>query len=130
MKDGVSRVIINIEIQKDMPSGYDILNRAVFYACRLISSQKERDFDGMNYNNIKRVFSIWICMNMQENSTEHIHLTRDALTGSCGRTGGLDLINIVLIGLSEKLPGHEKEYELHRLLGTLLSKELAGNGHA
>ena len=126
MKDGISQVIVNIEIQKDMPSGYDILNRAVFYACRLISSQKERDFNGMNYNDIKRVFSIWICMNMKENSMEHIHLTRDMLTGSCERerTGGLDLINIVLIGLSDRLPEPKEGYELHRLLGTLLSGKL------
>ena len=125
MKDGISQVIVNIEIQKDMPSGYDILNRAVFYACRLISPQKERDFNGMNYNDIKRVFSIWICMNMKENSMEHIHLTGDMLTGSCERTGGLDLLNIVLIGLSDRLPEPKEGYELHWLLGTLLSGELA-----
>ena len=42
MKDGLSQIIINIEAQKDAPAGYDILNRAVFYVSRLISSQKER----------------------------------------------------------------------------------------
>ena len=44
MKDGVSQVIINLEIQKDEPTGYHILNRAIFYVSRLVSSQKERDF--------------------------------------------------------------------------------------
>ena len=80
----------------------------------------------MNYNDIKRVFSIWICMNMKENSMEHIHLTGDMLTGSCERerTGGLDLLNIVLIGLSDRLPEPKEGYELHRLLGTLLSGKL------
>ena len=29
-----------------------------------------------------------------------------------------------MIGLSEELPEHNKDYELHRLLGTLLSNEL------
>lgn len=29
-----------------------------------------------------------------------------------------------MIGLSKKLPEHDKKYELHRLLGALLSKEL------
>ncbi len=29
-----------------------------------------------------------------------------------------------MIGLSEKLPEHDKNYELHRLLGILLSNEL------
>ena len=58
MKDGVSQVIVNLEAQKDEPTSYEILNRAVFYVSRLISSQKERDFVKTNYNDIKRVFSI------------------------------------------------------------------------
>jgi hypothetical protein len=32
MKDGISQIIINVEAQKDEPSGYYILNRAIFYA--------------------------------------------------------------------------------------------------
>lgn len=44
MKDGISKVIVNLEAQKDEPAGYHILNRAVFYVSRLVSSQKERDF--------------------------------------------------------------------------------------
>lgn len=38
--------------------------------------------------------------------------------------GKLDLLNIVMIGLARELPGHDERYELHRLLGALLSKEL------
>lgn len=38
--------------------------------------------------------------------------------------GDIGLLNIVMIGLSEELPEHNKDYELHRLLGTLLSNEL------
>lgn len=41
MKDGISKVIVNLEAQKDEPTSYHILNRAVFYVSRLISSQKE-----------------------------------------------------------------------------------------
>lgn len=43
MRDGLSQIIINVEAQKDEPKGYEILNRAIFYVSRLISSQKERD---------------------------------------------------------------------------------------
>ena len=67
MKDGHSQIIVNLEAQKDEPTGCHILNRAVFYVSRLVSSQKERDFVNTNYNDIKRVFSIWICMNMDKN---------------------------------------------------------------
>ncbi len=91
---------------------------------RLVSSQKERDFVKTNYNDIKRVFSIWVCMNMNENSMDYVHLTDDKLLGTHQWKGGLDLLNIVLIGISDKIPEHDDKYELHRLLGTLFSMEL------
>lgn len=124
MKDGLSQIIINVEAQKDEPKGYEILNRAIFYVSRLISSQKERDFENSSYDDIKRVYSIWVCMNMDENSMNHIHLTNDNVLGAYEWKGKLDLLNIVMIGLAEELPGHDERYELHRLLGALLSKEL------
>ncbi|WP_286082960.1 hypothetical protein [Parablautia intestinalis] len=125
MKDGISQVIVNLEVQKDEPTGYHILNRAVFYVSRLVSSQKERDFVKTNYNDIKRVFSIWVCMNMDENSMDYVHLTDEKLLGSYPWKGGLDLLNIVLIGISNELPEHDEKYELHRLLSTILSMELS-----
>lgn len=124
MKDGISQVIVNLEAQKDEPTSYHILNRAVFYVSRLVSSQKERDFVKTNYDDIRRVFSIWICMNMDENSMAYVHLAKDDLLGSYSWKGGLDLLNIVLIGISNELPAHDEKYELHRLLSALLSMEL------
>ena len=127
MRDGLSQIIINVEAQKDELNGYDILNRAIFYVSRMISSQKERDFSNSNYNDIKRVYSIWVCMNMPKNSLEHIHLVKDSVVNSYTWKGNMDLINIVMIGLAEELPKHEEKYELHRLLGALLSQDLTVN---
>ena len=124
MKDGMSQIIINVEAQKGDPGEYDILNRAIFYVSRLISSQKERDFEHSSYDDIKRVYSIWVCMNMEENTMSHIHLTKEDMIGSYEWKGKLDLINIVMIGLAKELPEHDEIYELHRLLGALLSQEL------
>ena len=124
MKDGLSQIIINVEAQKDEPSDYEILNRAVFYVSRLVSSQKERDFENSSYDDIKSVYSIWICMNMEESTMSHIHLTKEDLIGSYEWKGNLDLLNIIMIGLAKELPEHDETYELHRLLGALLSREL------
>ena len=33
-------------------------------------------------------------------------------------------MNIIMIGLAKELPEHDETYELHRLLGALLSREL------
>ena len=124
MKDGLSQIIINVEAQKDDPSDYKILNREVFYVSRLISSQKEKDFENSSYDDIKCVYSIWICMNMEENTMSHIHLTKEDMIGSYEWKGNLDLLNIIMIGLAKELPEHDETYELHRLLGALLSREL------
>ena len=124
MKNGLSQIIVNIEAQKDEPTEYKILNRAIFYVSRLISSQKERDFVNTNYNDIKQVFSIWICMNMDDNSLSHIHLTKDEMLKPCNWKGNLDLLNIVLIGITNEIPEHDEKYEMHRLIGALLSSEL------
>lgn len=124
MKNGLSQIIVNIEAQKDEPTEYKILNRAIFYVSRLVSSQKERDFVNSNYDDIKQVFSIWICMNMEDNSLSHIHLTKDEILKPYDWKGNIDLLNIVLIGITNDIPRHDKNYELHRLIGTLLSSKL------
>ena len=124
MKNGLSQIIVNIEAQKDEPTEYKILNRAIFYVSRLISSQKERDFVNTNYDDIKQVFSIWICMNMDDNSLSHIHLTKDEMLKPCNWKGNLDLLNIVLIGITNEISEHDEKYEMHRLIGALLSSEL------
>ena len=124
MRDGLAKVIINLEAQKNEPTKYHILNRAIFYTARLVSSQKEREFTGSDYNEIKQVYSIWICMNMKENSLSHIHMVKDDLLGDQDWKGNLDIPNIVMIGLAKEIPPKKEQYELHRLLGTLLSQTM------
>ena len=123
-KCGLTKVILNIEPQKDEPSKYPILNRGIFYVSRLISSQKYRDFKGQEYGDICEVYSVWICMNMPENSMCHIHLTQDDLVGEHKWDGDLDLINLVMIGVSNDLAEPDETHELLRFLGTLFSKGL------
>lgn len=123
-KDGLCKMIINVEAQKDEPTEYHILDRAVFYVSRMISSQKDREFLNSEYNDIRKVYSIWICMNRKKNTLEHIYLTQKSLIGKEHWKGRLDLLNIIMIGLAKEIPEQSEEYELHRLLGTLLSQNL------
>ena len=124
MRDGLSQIIANIEAQKDNPKSYKILNRAIYYVCRLISSQKERDFENSNYDDIKQVYSIWFCMNMDHNSLCHISLTERELLGPCNWEGNLNLLNIVMVGITNDIPERDKNFELHRLISALLSSVL------
>ena len=57
----------------------------------------------------------------------YIHLTQESVVGTYQWKGDIDLANIVLIGLAEDLPEKEEKYELHRLLGALLSAKLDVN---
>ena len=127
LKNGLSQIIVNIEAQKDDPVSYKILNRAIFYVSRLISSQKERDFVNINYDDIKQVFSIWVCMNMSKNSLSHFHIVKDEMLEPYDWKGNTDLLNIVMIGVTNELPEHDEKYELHRLIGALLSDRLREN---
>ncbi|MCD8129760.1 MAG: hypothetical protein LUE16_00530 [Lachnospiraceae bacterium] len=125
LRDGLSRIIMNLEAQKDEPSAYYIVNRAVFYGSRQISSQKERDFTGDNFNDMKRIYSVWVCMNMKECSWDYIHLTDEPLLGCHCWRGDRDLLNIVLLGVPNEVPQRESGYELHRLLCALFSDGLS-----
>ena len=124
MKDGLTQIIVNIEAQKEEPGKYYILNRAIFYIGRIVSSQKGRDFVKSEYNKMKRVYSIWICMNMKENSLTQIYLAKKDIIGLHDWKGDLELLNIIMIGIAENLPEKEENYELHRLLSALLSSSL------
>ena len=79
----ISDIYIVILLQSDIPEKYLILNCAIFYVCRLISSQKGRDFEKSEYNDIKRVYSVWVCMNMHNNgfTTEQIAAVTDKTVG-------------------------------------------------
>ena len=57
----------------------------------------------------------------------YIHFTQESVVGTYQWKSDIDLANIVLIGLAEDLPEKEEKYELHRLLGALLSAKLDVN---
>ena len=64
------KVLINIEAQATTSVsrlGYHIENRMTYYLSRMISAQKKQEFFGSDYDKIKEVISIWICMDAGKN---------------------------------------------------------------
>ena len=55
----------------------------------------------------------------------HIYLTKEDLLGKHNWKGNLNLVNIVMIGLTNALPQRHNEYGLHRLLSAMFSSELS-----
>lgn len=95
--DGLSKVIVNLEAQKSEPN--------------------------QHYNDIKKVYSIWICMNEPENTLEKIYLAKEDLIGHSRWKEMYEIINVVIVRLGREIDP-EKNHELHRLLGALFLPEM------
>ncbi len=141
-------LIINVEAQKTQNKnrlGYDILKRAVYYAGRLISSQKETEFAGSDYDGVKKVYSIFICMDSPngKNAINRYEMTERHLLHRCkAQRTSYDLISIVMIFLGNertqdraisllqllftktKLSGQQKEEQLERDYHIQLTSDL------
>lgn len=106
------KIIINLEPQKTTRKiHYKLMKRAVYYAARLISSQKEKEFHGDDYNSIKKVYSIWICMttqNYRADSIQEYKLTEKLIHGKFhDDQKNYDLISIVILNLGKKPTSHK-----------------------
>ena len=122
------KLIINIEPQKTTTSiGYKLTKRAVYYVARLISSQKEKEFHGDDYNGLKKVYSIWIAMDVQNyraNSIQEYSLTEKVLHGDFhDKLQNYDLIKIIILNLGIKTTSHKLLDLLHLLFMDLKSSE-------
>lgn len=101
------RLIINLEAQKTFSESklkYILMKRVVFYASRLISSQKETEFSGSDYSGIKKVYTIWICMEspIEKSVINHYRLTERQVFGKYKEPQeNYDLINIVMVYLGQ-----------------------------
>ena len=118
-------LIINVEAQNDFYPGYPIITRGVYYCCRIISSQYGREFTGSHYERIKKVYSIWICMNppkYRKNSITRYRLVEEHLVGEAVEpVKNYDLLSIVMLCLGGPEGGN---YEgVLRMLDVLLSNE-------
>ena len=64
---------------------------------------------------MKRVYSIWVCMNEKENSLNHFHLVDNKIIGNQTWKGMLDLLNIVMVGITNKESKEEEVSDMCNL---------------
>jgi hypothetical protein len=124
------KIIINVEAQNNFYPGYDLVTRGIYYGARLISSQKEREFTGDNFDDIEKVYSIWICMNapkyLQNTITEY-SIVQNKLYGDYSRPARYDLLSVVMLCLGNPNDAdyRNNEYQkLLRLLSVLASEKV------
>ena len=126
--DDKIKILMNLEAQnlsKPGNLGYDLDNRIIYYLCRMISAQKEVEFKHSEYNKIKAVRSIWICLdgNDNEDSINRIELTTKNIFGKEIKLNNLNKMQAVIITLRARQNIETSKHRLIAMLEELISKD-------
>ena len=126
--EGTVGMIINVEAQNKFYESYDLITRGVFYCARLLSTQVRNEESAEEYNNLQKVYSIWICLQVPLNSEYTItgyRMKREDRYGHMASTANerYDLMELIMVCLGRP-DDAKKGTELHQLLATVFSDEL------
>ncbi len=134
------KILVNIEAQKSSDSsklGYHLENRIVFYLARMISAQKQMEFFHSDFDNLKKVRSIWICMDSKEteDSIEEMSFESNRIFGNSEKLHHTDLMKGIIVNIrndetiaSDKIK--KSKNKLIAMLEELLSrKDVAKKKH-
>ena len=124
----IAKFIVNVEPQKTTKNlDYKLMKRAVYYSARLISSQKEKEFHGDDYDKIKKIFSIWVCMDVQNyraDSIQEYRLTEKILHGNFhDELKNYDLLTVIILNLGKNSTTHKLLDLLHLIFMELKTSE-------
>lgn len=121
-------LIINVEAQNDYYPGYEIETRGIYYAARKLSSELKSINRYTNYADLKKVYSIWICMGenvpkKEENTVSLYEVAKNDIIGEVERAvESYDLLSVVVIRVSSNVDAGD---ELLALLQLLFSKQVS-----
>lgn len=119
------RLILNVEAQNDFYPGYPLIKRALYYCSRMISSQYGTEFTDSHYEKIKKVYSIWICLNPpknRQNTITRYYIAEDNLIGNVKeQIQNYDLLTAIMICLGDSEGGNYTG--ILKLLDVLLSSD-------
>ena len=120
------KIILNLEAQKKFMPGYQIITRGIFYGGRMISAQLDTEFEIPNYDDLKKVYSIWICVEAPQyigNSISRYSIGKeDIVEGIPDNRSAYDKLSVVMVCLNEKM---EKKTEFLELMNVLLSQTMS-----
>lgn len=129
------KIYINVEAQKSFFPGYDLVTRGIIYSARLISKQMDVEYTSKNYDGVKKVYSIWICMNAPGKNKEQEKVA-DSITeyslkptelypasDTVVATGRYDLMSTIFVNLKPENT-LKSENDLIGMLSVLLSEKM------
>ena len=121
---GAIELIINIEAQNITDNINSVLKRGMYYCGRLLSSQYGTEFKGSDYDKLKKVYSIWICLDAnkeRENTVVQYSIKPEVMIGNYPDTSsekaGYDMLSMIMINLGNTSKSKDG---IIGLLGTLL----------
>ena len=117
-------LIINIEAQNQFYPGYPLTKRGIYYCCRMISSQYGSVFTRSHYEKLKKVYSVWICMDppkSRENTITRYFIQEGNLAGSV-QEPVKNLLSVLLLCPGD--PASQNSEGILKLLGVLLSSKI------
>lgn len=126
-KEEKMKFLINLEAQRSSDPGklgYHLENRIIFYLARMISAQKQTEFYHSEYDNLKKVRSIWLCLDNSADgdSIEEIRLDRNTVFGSRKTPYDVDLMRGIIINVRNGKYIKESQNVLISMLEKLLSE--------
>ena len=119
------QLFINVEAQKSDKTPYPLIKRALYYVSRMISAQKNTLFTKKHYEKIRKVYSIWIQMDVDEankNTITKYSVTEEQVIGNVPeKESNYDLMTVLMLRLGSAEEANDKP--ILRLLDVLLSSE-------
>ena len=126
-KEKTMKFLINIEAQKSTKFSklkYHIENRMTYYISRMISSQKNVEFTNSAYDDLKSVYSIWICMDTgkEEDSIIKLGMEANVIYGESRWKPDFSLVNGAIIRIRENADAEVSKNKLIAMLELLFSQ--------
>ncbi len=124
----IRKIFINLEAQNKYNPGYQLVTRGIYYDARMISAQHGTEFTGEDYRQIKKVYSIWICINPDKkyrNTINRYRITEECVIGNI-RKNPVDYdkmeVLVVCLQCSPEESETESESSMIRMLSVLFDK--------
>ena len=126
-KEMEMKFLINLEAQRSSEPGklgYHLENRIIFYLARMISAQKQTEFYHSDYDSLRKVRSIWLCLDNSEDgdAIEEIYLDRNTVYGNKREPYDIDLMRGIIINIRNGEIIKDSQNVLISMLEKLLSK--------
>ena len=136
-KESEMKILINLEAQRSTDPGklgYHLENRIVFYLARMISAQKQTEFFHSDFDALKKVRSIWLCLDNDEteDSIEEIGLDRKVVFGNKKTSYPVNLMKGIIVNLrsgGDHIVGEDMEKSSNVLIA-MLEELLSGKSAA